>query len=85
MTDTYRIKPLQWEHYERDGYQTWHANSVFCELHVDLEPDGHCYWRYCIDEYYDEGQHDCESPEAGKAAAEKFYLDRLLPALEQIA
>lgn len=75
----YRIKPLQWEQINPDW---WETSSIFCTLHV-VRDDGWT-WRYCIDEFYDEGQHPCESLEEGKQQAEKFYLERLLPSLEEV-
>lgn len=87
MSDaTYRIKPLEWR-LVRDNEEEgawWTASTVFGNLDVERSPGEGCRWRYCFDEYYDEGNLGCESIEAGKADAERFYLDRLLPALEAL-
>lgn len=78
-SDTYRIKALEWKEVRPDWFS---VGAVFGSMHVECHDDGCWSWRYCFDEYYDEGQHSCESAEAGKKAAEAFYLGRLLPALE---
>lgn len=82
----YRIKPLGWKLVRRDADgEWWTAPTVFGSIDVEEDPSWHARfsWRYCFDEYYDEGRHDCESIEDGKRQAEEFYLSRLLPALEQ--
>lgn len=78
----YRVKPLEWER-AKNYADWWTASTVFGAIDVEKDEDsGKCHWRYCFDEFYDQDSHECESVEAGKAAAERFYLDRLLPALE---
>jgi hypothetical protein len=80
---TYQIKPLAWRCVRPAGHgegEWWTAESVFGSFDVEAD-DGGTRWRYCFDEFYDEGRHDCESVEAGKAAAEAYYQKRLLPAL----
>lgn len=84
MSDVYRIKPLAWIEGERDGNAWATAGTVFNAVHV--EQDGGEYrWRYCVDEYYDEGGEGCDSIADGKARAETWYLGRILPALEAAA
>lgn len=83
----YHVRPLEWS-LVRDnieGVTWWMASTIFGDLHVESGPDRGPAWRYCFDEYYDEGQHDCASLEEGKVAAEAFYLSRLLPALGAVA
>ena len=78
---TYRIKPLEWEASRDSDWFT--ADTVFCSFHVQRVDDA-WEWRYCIDEYHDEGSEQCESLEDGKQKAEAFYMKRLMPALEPI-
>ena len=83
MSDLYRIKPLEWEDYEdSDGLDSARAPSIFSEIYVIQDEPGVFHWRYCVDEYYDEGSESCESIEDGKAKAQAWYLNRLLPALD---
>lgn len=82
-TALYRIKPLQWrEGTDSEGLPWAMATTVFNNLNVTGDDSGSFWWRYCVDEYYDKGSESCDSIEAGKAAAEKWYMDRLSPALE---
>lgn len=79
----YEIKPLAWEQ-TRDG--DWFAPTIFNQLDVrnNSDPDEEPDWRfrYCVDEFYDEGNERVESADAGKARAQEWYLERLMPALE---
>jgi hypothetical protein len=74
-----RVKPLEWNKVANRNW--WTAPTIFGDISVEMD-DEVCHWRYCFDEFYDEASHECESIEAGKEEAEKFYLSRLLPALE---
>jgi hypothetical protein len=81
---SFRIRPLEWERCRPEDpppYEWWWAKTVLGDIHVECDEEGRCSWRYCFDEYYDEGKHDCDSIVDGKAAAEAFYLERILPAL----
>lgn len=53
------------------------------KCNVERNSDGTAAWRYCVDEFYDEGECACTSIEEGKQQAEEWYLARLLPALEE--
>ena len=83
---TYRLKPLEWRQIRDSNHEDgewWTASTVFGSLDVESECGGFL-WRYCFDEYYDEGRHNCGSVNEGKGAAERFYLERILPALEVV-
>lgn len=79
---TYRIRPLQWKFYE--NIQRWDADTIFCQLHVEKDEDGTFRWKFCVDEFYDEGSETAESFDDGKAKAQAWYLNRLLPALSEV-
>lgn len=85
----YAIKPLEWTHTKTDDDESWCANTVFCELQVKRNSwesgDGSwSAWRfkYCRDEYYNEHTEQVDSAEDGKAKAEKWYHETLMPALD---
>ena len=83
----YRIKPLEWRQIRDASHEDgewWTADAIFGNFDVDRYEYGAFQWRYCIDEFYDEGSHGCTSIAEGKAEAERFYLSRLLPALEEV-
>lgn len=86
--ELFSIKPLEWNQIRTDAHEDgewWTASTVFGSFDVERDTGLRCYrWRYCIDEYYDEDSHDCESIEDGKRAAEAYFRERLLPALERI-
>lgn len=89
MDTTYRVKPLGWRlmNSTPEGEESWHATCVLGSFCVNREFDNYgplCTWKYCFNEYYDEATHECKSIEEGKRLAEAFYLDRLLPALEEV-
>lgn len=77
----YRIKPLVWERFDRDG-ESWASTSTRILGNIRVY-DG--YWEYCVDEYYDEGRNDCTSIEDGIAKAEAWYRGRLMEALEEVS
>jgi DNA-directed RNA polymerase subunit RPC12/RpoP len=83
FASVYRIRPLEWTFYEH--IQRWDAETIFCTLYVESNEDGTFSWRFCVDEFYDEGQESCESFDDGKLCAEAWYLARLMPALESCA
>jgi hypothetical protein len=83
VNDLYRIAPLDWRCIRPAGDPDgdwWTVETVFGSMSVECD-NGRFLWRYCFDEYYDEDSHTCESLEAGKAEAEAYYRERLLPAL----
>lgn len=83
-TPIVQIKPVEWEVVRNDEGDKWHTfRSIFGSIDVFDDEDG-CRWRWCFDEYYDEGQRDCESFDEGKAEAEQFYMERLSPAFESV-
>jgi hypothetical protein len=77
----YRIRPLDWKLFHSPN-EHWSAFSVFGTIEVGIKDNDDFYWKYCFDEFYDEKTSFCESIPDGKAKAEAFYLERLLPALE---
>lgn len=79
-----KLKPVEWEVVRNEENDKWlRFHSVFGTIDV-LHDEGGCRWKYCVDEYYDEGQNECASIDEGKAEAEKFYLGRLEAAFERI-
>lgn len=70
-----KIKPLIWE--ECNIYVS--TKTIFGNIQIDKEDNE---WQYCFQEYYDEASIKADSIEDAKAAVLKFYLERLLPALE---
>lgn len=70
-----RLLPLEWDT-TRDG--DLFVSTILGSLQVCSEVDdpSKWYWRWCFQEYYDEGREDCESKEAGRFAAERFFFDR---------
>jgi hypothetical protein len=80
----YNVKPLEWRQIrpaEDEEGEWWTASTVFGSFDVERDVGNGYRWRYCIDEYYDEGTHDCDSIADGKYQAEFFYRERLAPAL----
>lgn len=85
MGDLFRIAPLEWRCHRPAGHadgEWWSADTVFGSIDVE-DFYGRFRWRYCVDEYYDEGSEECENVEDGKAKAEAWYHGRLKPALTQ--
>lgn len=84
----YKLKPLQWEQVrgpEHENGECWVASAVFGLMVVYQAPGiGRVYWSHCLGEYHDQGKLDYDSIEAGKAAAEEFYRERLRAALEPV-
>lgn len=87
MADTYAIKALEWESSE-DG-KTFKTDTVFGTLTViDLnqwcessESDWKFQW---MEDERNPESYEVDSPEAGKARAESWYLERLLPAMVKV-
>lgn len=96
-SELYKLKPLAWEgsdpvtvpsddlQFSFDIEGGWRAivpgGSYTVERRFDT---GTLQWGYCFAEYYDEDTKECDSVEEGKAAAEKHWRDRILPALELV-
>lgn len=88
MSDTYAIKALEW--FAAENMKSFTADSALAAFTViDLgqydEPVECERWHFQY--YVSEGDADsipCDSPEAGKARAEAWYLKRLLPALVKV-
>lgn len=81
---TYKIKPLKWKRAAPEGY--WQAESIFGELFIRQPSLGvrrSWAFKYCVDEYYDRGTIDAASFRDAKEKANKWYLERLMPALEE--
>lgn len=87
MTDTYRIKALEWQ-------KTPNGIDAFCIL-GDFSVYKHFYdpdddtkfwwvWSFCFDEYYNEGHQQCRTMKEGKQRAEALYLERIKQALETV-
>ena len=76
----YRIKPLVWEKLESvapDLKENHEAHTAFCSFKVEQWASGDWAYRYCFDEYYDEGRGGCKNLEDGKAKCEKIWIDKL--------
>lgn len=81
--DRYTVLPLEWKRSANPEYPNWYtASTIFGDITIDCDDDT-WHYRYCFDEYYDEGRATCDSFEDAKEKAEAFYLRRLLPALEK--
>ena len=73
---TYRIKPLTWV---RIDDNVWTANTVLGR--IDLwETEG----EWVLDVPKADRIFRCRSLEDGKAKAEAYYRERILPALEEV-
>jgi len=79
----YKIKPLDWIR-ANNLKSTYSVYTIFGNMRVEYIGEGLYRWSYCFDEYYDEGWFDVDSLEEAKSEAEKFYLTRLLDALEEV-
>lgn len=78
MSELYTIKPLEWA---KSGDGDFSAQTPFGSYKV-YRPDWiGWHWGYCFDEWYDEDSFPCEDAEAGKAAAEANWLERIAGAL----
>lgn len=84
MTDTYRIKPLEWMR-TNDGAVSHCVLGDFAVYKIEQD-DGsfRWHWSYCFDEYYNEGFEECRSMMEGKAKAEALYIERIKQALEDV-
>lgn len=92
---TYQIKPIKWEKSvnEYEGKEiTYQFNSIFGSIRIEILPrkraeelgwDTSVLFKYCFAEYYDEGHEYYSTVKEAKERANKFYLERLLPALKE--
>jgi hypothetical protein len=84
MGTLFKIKPLAWTDCTRGGCAWFSADTPFGSYNVEQDEDGTICWRWCFDEYYDEGKESCESIEEGKDKAWAHWLKRIAPALEEV-
>jgi hypothetical protein len=72
------VTPLKWNEYEREGQiDKWDANSGFDTYYnITLQVSG--YRVLCPD-----SEHDCETLDAAKVAAQNDYAVRILSALQR--
>lgn len=81
MTDTdklYNIKPLEWR--ESAG---WFSNMWKADVDLGMYTVQPHRWGYYFNEA-DENEFPCTSVEAGKAAAEAHWRERILPMLTEV-
>lgn len=78
----YTLKPLEWlpSGPEQPGCCVC---TVFGFMNIDPVENGYEF-RWCFDEYYDEGLERFDSLEAAKQRAQEFYESRILPALNEV-
>lgn len=94
---TYTIKPIKWKRTVYKGSDgdkiTYSFSSIFGPIRVLKYPhelsseygwDAPIQFKYCFVEYYDEGHEYFSTVKEAKERANKFYLERLLPALKEI-
>lgn len=83
----YRIKPLEWEKVDHDYpdiCELYEAHTAICKFDIEKWASGDWAYRYCFDEYYDDGGGPCKSLEDGKAKCEKIWIDRLKKCLVEV-
>lgn len=74
----FTIKPLEWE----VGEHSRRAGTPFGSYQI--ERDGSAWVvAYCFDEYYDEGEIRCVSLGDAYEEAQRHWVNRLMPALEE--
>lgn len=88
---TYEIKPLSWngvepvynekENCSEGGY---YCIVPFGSYSIEAKYHGGFVVRYCFDEYYNEGEFEAETVEEAKNKAQEDFIQRILPALEEI-
>lgn len=87
----YKIKPLKREKERLDDDEIrYAARNTFGSFFVFRVNDKEAYnynnhyWGYCLDEYYDEDQFECDSIADGKKKAFEFWKSRLLNCLDEV-
>jgi hypothetical protein len=91
--EAYTIAPLKWEKDFSEERQQFRASVPMGSYTVSRTrkdwdenlPWESWKWAYCFDEYYDEGESDCDSAKDGKELAWKDWLNRIMPALKPVA
>lgn len=84
----YTVKPLKWMQEKGRNPTRWRADTIFTTLNIrqDHPLHGKATYRFsfCVDEYYDEGESQHNTLKQAKKAAEKWYWQRLKPALKSM-
>jgi len=76
----YEIKPLEWwkmDHGYSDIAEQYKSYTAICEFKIEKWASGDWAYRYCFDEYHDDGSGMCEDLNDGKAKCEKIWTERL--------
>lgn len=76
----YKIKPLEWEELEDiapDLEKQYKSHTPICRFKIEKWASGDWAYRYCFDEYHDDGGNMCEDLNDGKAKCEKIWTERL--------
>lgn len=76
----YKIKQLEWEELEvsaTDLEKQYEACTPICRFEIEKWASGDWAYRYCFDEYYDDGMSSCRDLEDGKAICEKIWTERI--------
>lgn len=86
MTDTYRIKPLEWERQKHGGGIAAYCVLGDFKVYKSEGEDGKFkwFWSYCFDEYFNEGYEECRTMKEGRQKAEALYIERIKQALEAV-
>lgn len=82
MNNKYTVAELRWSESpdSSDEFFLIYAKTPFGSYTVAIA-GGAIRWGYCFDKYYDEGWHECESVEDGKAKAWNHWREKLASAL----
>ncbi len=78
----YRIKPLEWidgtdEIVATDLSEIHESSTPIGTFDVQKMQSGDWYYRFCFDEYYDDGSGSCENLSDGKNICEKIWENKL--------
>jgi len=76
----YKIKPLKWKkinHGYPDLAEKYEANTPICKFEIEQWASGDWAYRYCFDEYYDDGMYSCKNLKDGKAKCRKIWTKRI--------
>lgn len=78
----YRIKPLEWKNKTdeittTDLSELYESSTPISTFDIQKMQSGDWYYRFCFDEYYDDGGGLCEGLEDGKKICEKIWGNRL--------
>jgi len=88
MEKSYKIKPLKWQG-EVNESQSMEARTPFGSYRIYeksnvREWETKYSWSFCFDEYYDEGDFECNTVAEGKKSANKHWTERIEQALVKI-